>query len=116
MHDHDREVIEAALRSACERCGLGGALRASEEIAAVCRSAEDAVDHPAWDRAASRIGGANQAGDCLPRIFHRTADAHRLFVRAAARRRAHLALVALDRLVHGLRLGPARGGVVEVDA
>jgi phosphoenolpyruvate carboxylase len=77
MHDHDREAIEAALRSACERCGLGGALRASEEIAAVCRSANDAVDHPAWDQAAARLS-AMDLGEIAGLIRVGTARFHLL--------------------------------------
>ena len=40
----------------------------------------------------------------------------RFAVAAAAVRGADFALVVIDGVVDGLRLGPGRGGVVEVDA
>lgn len=55
MHQADRTALDQALTEACARTGLDGALRASAEIADLCRSAGDAIEHPAWDQAAERI-------------------------------------------------------------
>jgi len=55
MHDHDRRVLEDTLTISCAGVGLGTALARSAEIAAICREAGDAIEHPAWDRAAGMI-------------------------------------------------------------
>ena len=63
-----------------------------------------------------RIVGADQLGDALPGPFDDAVGFHRLAVAAAAVRGADLALVVVDGRVDRLRLGPAGGGVVEIDA
>ena len=55
MHDQDRAVIENALAQAAGCCGLKPALDTSAELAALCASAHNEIDHPAWDRAESAI-------------------------------------------------------------
>ncbi len=62
MHHADLAAIEHALTVACERRGLDGALDTSRSIADLCRSAGDAIDHDAWDRAAERISGLGLGG------------------------------------------------------
>ncbi|MEM9373499.1 MAG: phosphoenolpyruvate carboxylase [Planctomycetota bacterium] len=55
MDQADRAAIDHALTIACERRGLDDALALSRSIAGLCRSAGDAIDHPAWDEASSAI-------------------------------------------------------------
>jgi len=55
MHKADRAALDHALTAACDRLGLDAALQRSQSISDLCRSAGDAVDHPAWDEAASEI-------------------------------------------------------------
>lgn len=55
MHNQDRAVIEHALTQAAACCGLKPALDTSTQLAELCASAHDAIDHPAWDQAQSTI-------------------------------------------------------------
>lgn len=57
MHEHDRRILEDALRSACDGVGLGPALDRTERIASVCRGANNEPGHTAWDEAAGAIRG-----------------------------------------------------------
>lgn len=61
MHEHDRRTLENALTLAANGCGLGPALTKSSQIGSICRGAGDAVDHPAWERAAGMIGSMDLA-------------------------------------------------------
>ena len=63
-----------------------------------------------------RIAGADQFGDALPGPLDDAIRFLRFAIAAAAVRGADFALVAVDGVVDGLRLGPAGGGVVEIDA
>ena len=57
MHEHDRRILEDALRTACDGVGLGPALDRTERIASVCRGANNEPGHPAWDEAAGVVRG-----------------------------------------------------------
>jgi phosphoenolpyruvate carboxylase len=61
MHQADRAALDHALTVACRRRGLDQALQRSRSIADLCRSANDATEHPAWDQAASDIAGLDLA-------------------------------------------------------
>lgn len=56
MLKHDRKTIDNALNHATSSCGLSQAMQTSQELAALCASANDAPTHEAWDQAADRIG------------------------------------------------------------
>ncbi|MGJ8636561.1 MAG: phosphoenolpyruvate carboxylase [Phycisphaerales bacterium] len=55
MLDYDRQTINNALTHATQACGLDAVLETSSILAALCASAEDAPEHPAWDQAAAQI-------------------------------------------------------------
>ncbi len=55
MLDYDRQTINNALTHATQACGLDAVLETSTTLAALCASAEDAPEHPAWDQAAAQI-------------------------------------------------------------
>lgn len=55
MHNQDRLVIEHALEHATQSCNLSQALRDSTTLAALCASANNEIDHPAWDEVARKI-------------------------------------------------------------
>ena len=63
-----------------------------------------------------RIVGADQFGHAAPGPLDDAVGLQRFAIAAAAVRGADFALVAIDGVVDGLRLGPGRGGVVEIDA
>jgi phosphoenolpyruvate carboxylase len=77
MHEHDRRTLEDALTLAANGCGLGPALQRSAEIASICRDAGDAIDHPAWDRAAGVIA-AMDPGEMADLVRVGTARFHLL--------------------------------------
>jgi|GEM_PF-5013609 len=61
MHNQDRDVIINALDHATQSCGLSDALQISTQLASQCASADNQVDHPAWDQVADRISQMNNA-------------------------------------------------------
>jgi phosphoenolpyruvate carboxylase len=55
MQDQDRQLVQNALSKAVQCCGLSSALDISSQLAQLCATAQDQVEHPAWDQAAGRI-------------------------------------------------------------
>ena len=63
-----------------------------------------------------RVVGADQLGHAASGPLDDAVGFQRFAIAAAAVRGADFALVVVDGVVDGLRLGPARGGVIEIDA
>jgi len=55
MHNQDRLVIEQSLQNATGSCHLTQALLDSKAMASLCASANNEIEHPAWDEVANRI-------------------------------------------------------------
>ena len=63
-----------------------------------------------------RVAGAYCIRDFLAAGANCPLDFRGFGVAAASRRRAELPLIVIDRAIDSVRLGPARRGVVEIDA
>ncbi|MCC5824290.1 MAG: phosphoenolpyruvate carboxylase [Phycisphaerales bacterium] len=77
MHDHDRRILEDALRTACDGVGLGPALDQTERIASICRGSNNEPGHPAWDQAGELIR-AMDTGEIAAMVRVGTARFHLL--------------------------------------
>lgn len=55
MDNQDRIAIERSLEKATQSCNLSQAYSDSKEMASLCATANNEIEHPAWDEVANRI-------------------------------------------------------------